>query len=386
MLQITTPVLANPPGQIRTLRLFYFMTGMGISAWAIIVPFTKIRFALNDATLGLILLAPGIGGILIMPAAGQLIKHFGSKPVLLFAGVFFGIILPLLTIAPNVPAFTALLFAYGVTFGAIDIAMNAQGVVVEARAGRLLMSSFHALFSIGSLSVALITSLLLKLGLSNALSAALCGAGIFAILSQFRYLVPPSQDLPADGPALALPNRATLVLGLACLACFLTEGAVTDWSTILLRFSRHASAATAPFGYAGFAVAMAATRLTGDALAARIGQQRLMQTGCVVAGLGMLLAAVAPWLWVDVLGFTLVGLGTGNIAPLVFSAAARVPGMSATASTPAVVSLGYAGFLLGPVIIGCIANAASLGLALSLVAALLFATSFAAYSVGPKQA
>lgn len=383
MLQLPNPPLANPPGQIRTLRMFYFMTGMGISAWAIIVPFTKIRFALNDATLGLILLAPGIGGILIMPATGLLIKHFGSKLVLLCAGVMFGLILPLLTIAPSVAVFTGLLFAYGVTFGAIDIAMNAQGVVVEARSGRLLMSSFHALFSIGSLSVALATSLLMKLSVSIALSAALCGAGIFAILSQFRYLVSPTEDLLADGPALALPSRATLVLGLSCLACFLTEGAVTDWSTILLRFSRHASAGTAPFGYAGFAVAMAATRLTGDAIAACIGKKRLMQAGCVVAGLGMLLAAFAPWLWVDVLGFALVGMGAGNIGPLVFSAAARVPGMSATASTPAVVSLGYAGFLLGPVIIGFIANAVGLNFALSLVALLLFATSFAAHSVAP---
>jgi MFS family permease len=374
----------NRPGQIRTIRLFYLMAGMGISAWAIIVPFTKIRFALNDATLGLILLAPGIGGVLVMPLAGLLIKHFGSKPVLLGAGIVFGIVLPSLTIAPSPAAFTCLLFIYGIAFGGIDVAMNAQGVVVEGRSGRLLMSSFHALFSLGALGVALATSFLLHLGLSNALSSLLCGVGIFAVLSQFRHLVPPVEDLPSDGPALALPNRATLVLGLCCLTCFLTEGAVTDWSTILLRFSRHASLAVAPFGYAGFAVAMATTRLTGDAVAMRIGKARLMQGGCVLAGLGMLLAASAPWLWLNVAGFALVGLGTGNIAPLVLSAAARVPGMSPTTSTPAVVGLGYAGFLLGPVIIGFIANAVNLGFALGLVALLLFAASFAGRAVAPE--
>jgi MFS family permease len=373
----------NRPGQIRTVRLFYFMAGMGISAWAIIVPFTKIRFALNDATLGLILLAPGIGGMMVMPVAGLLIKQFGSKPVLLGAGIAFGCLLPLLSIAPSPAAFTVLLLTYGIAFGGIDIAMNAQAVVVEGRSGRLLMSSFHALFSIGSLCVALATSLLLHLGLSTALSSAICGAGIFIILAQFRLLVPPAEDLPSDGPALALPNRATLVLGLCCLACFLTEGAVTDWSTILLRLSRHASAAVAPFGYAGFAVAMAAARLSGDAMAMRIGKRRLMQLGCLIAASGMLLAAASPWLWLDVAGFALVGLGTGNVAPLVFSAAARVPGMSPTTSAPAVVSLGYAGFLLGPVIIGFIANAVTLGFALGLVAILLLAISFAAKAVAP---
>jgi MFS family permease len=371
----------NAPGQIRTVRLFYFMAGMGVSAWAIIVPFTKIRFALDDGTLGLILLAPGIGGILVMPLAGLLIKRFGSKPVLLGAGVVFGITLPLLSIAPSPAAFTLLLFIYGIAFGGIDIAMNAQAVVVEGRAGRLLMSSFHALFSLGSLSVALATSLLLHLGIATALTSALTGAWIFLILGQFRYLVPPADDLPSDGPALALPNRATLVLGLCCLACFLTEGAVTDWSTILLRFSRHASAAAAPFGYAGFAVAMAAARLTGDEAAARIGKQRLMQAGCLLACCGMVMATAAPVLWLDVAGFALVGLGAGNVAPLVFSAAARVPGMAPTASAPAVVSLGYAGFLLGPVIIGFIADVVNLGFALGLVAALLFAASFAGKAV-----
>jgi MFS family permease len=376
----------NPPGQIRTIRLIYFMAGMGVSAWAIIVPFTKIRFALNDATLGLILLAPGLGGILVMPLAGLLMKHTGSKPVLLGFGIAFGILLPLLSIAPTPEIFTVLLFFYGVAFGGIDVAMNAQAVVVEGRSGRLLMSSFHALFSLGSLGVALATSFLLDLGISNAVSSLLCGAGIFAVLSQFRHLVPPSEDLSSDGPALALPNRATFVLGLCCLTCFLTEGAVTDWSTILLRFSRHAPLAVAPFGYAGFAVAMATARLTGDAVAMRIGQARLMQAGCVLAGLGMLVAATAPWLWLDVAGFAAVGLGTGNIAPLVLSAAARVPGMSPTTSTPAVVGLGYAGFLLGPVIIGCIANAVTLAFAMGLVAVLLFTASFASRAVAPDRA
>ncbi|OYV32763.1 MAG: hypothetical protein B7Z80_25980 [Rhodospirillales bacterium 20-64-7] len=376
-------MIKNPAGQVAILRLFYFMAGMGVSTWAIIVPFTKIRFALDDATLGYILLAPGVGGILAMPVVGVLIKRFGSQTVLLTSGAIFGIVLPLLTIAPGRLAFTALLFIFGISFGGIDIGVNAQAVVIEGRSGRRLMSSFHALFSFGALTVALATSLLLKLGLSNLLCSVCCAAGIGLILLQGRALVPKSQDLISEGPALALPNRATLALGLCCFACFLTEGAVTDWSTILLRFSRGASFVTAPFGYAAFAVMMAFARLGGDTLAMRHGAVRLMQVGCLLAGAGMLLVASSPSVVADILGFALVGLGTGNIAPLVFSAAARIPGIPPTASAPAVISLGYAGFLLGPVVIGFIANQFNLAFAMGLVAVLLIVISSAARAVEP---
>jgi MFS family permease len=368
----------NPPGRVTTVRAVYFMAGIGISAWAITVPFTKIRFGLNDATLGLILLAPGIGGILAMPLAGIGVAKFGSRTVLLVSGLIFGVVLPLLTVAPSPLLFTILLFVFGVFFAVIEVAMNAQAVTTESRSGGLLMSSFHAMFSIGTLAVAVITSLLLKLGANNAFCAALCGVAIFAVLSRHKGLQAKEDDLPAAGPAFALPNRATLLLGIACFACFLTEGAVTDWSTIFLRFSRHIPLSLAFYGYAGFALAMAATRLAGDATASRFGKARVMRIGSLLAGGGMLLVVLTPFEITDVIGFALVGAGTANITPLIFSAASRVPGMSHTLSVPAVLTLGYAGFLIGPVIIGFVANATSLGAALSLDAVMLLALSFAA--------
>jgi MFS family permease len=368
----------NPPGRVRTVRAIYFMAGIGISAWAITVPFTKIRFGLNDATLGLILLAPGVGGILAMPLAGLAVARYGSGNILILSGIVFGIVLPLLTIAPSPLLFTVLLFVFGIVFAVIDIAMNAQAVGAETRGGKLLMSSFHAMYSIGTLAVALITSLLLKLGADNAFCAILCGAAIFAIMSQYKHLHPKAEDMPAIGPAFALPNRATLLLGIACFACFLTEGAVTDWSTIFLRFSRHVPLSAAFYGYAGFALAMAATRLAGDATATRFGKAAVMRIGSLLAGTGMLLAILTPFETTDVIGFALVGIGIGNIAPLIFSAASRVPGMSHTLSVPAVLTLGYAGFLFGPVIIGLVANTTNLSLALSLDAIMLLALSLAA--------
>ncbi len=351
--------------QIFSIRLVYFMAGIGISAWAIIVPFAKIRLHLNDGTLGLILMAAGSGGVLAMPFTGPLIGKFGSRATLLGAGIIFVATLPLLNLAPDVHVLVLLLFIFGAAFGAIDIAMNAQAVVIEARSGRLLMSGFHAMYSIGSLAIALCTSLLLKVGLSNVFCS--CASAIVAllILTQIRHLLPRHDDLPA-GPAFALPNRATLALGMCCFACFLTEGAVTDWSTVFLRFSRHVSFSSATLGYAGFSVAMAASRLSGDWVATRIGKTALLRGGALLAAMGLLLAVFACNVPTDILGFALVGFGTGNIAPLVFSAASRVPGLAASLSVPAVVSLGYIGFLTGPVAIGLIAHHSSLSASFAL--------------------
>jgi MFS family permease len=367
--------------QLITIRLVYFMAGIGISAWAIAVPFAKIRFHLGDGTLGLILMASGTGGVIAMPFTGPLIAKLGSRVVLLASGILFCATLPLLSLAPSPLYLTILLFIFGGAFGAIDVAMNAQAVVIEARSGKLLMSGFHALYSLGSLTIALSTSLLLRIGFSSVTCSVIFDVMAFAILTQIPRLLPREDDLPADGPAFALPNRATVILGLCCFACFLTEGAVTDWSTIFLRFSRASPIATATLGYAGFSVMMVIARLTGDRIAARAGKEVVMRGGALIAAAGLLVCVLIHNTAIDVAGFAMVGIGTGNIAPLLFGAAARVPGMQANLSVPAVVSLGYIGFLTGPVVIGLVAHASSLSGSFGLVGIMMFALSFAARAV-----
>jgi len=375
------PDLSGIGRQLISIRLVYFMAGIGISAWAIAVPFAKIRFHLGDGTLGLILMASGTGGVIAMPFTGPLIARFGSRLVLCGGGIIFCATLPLLSMAPSPLLLTILLFIFGAAFGAIDVAMNAQAVVIEARSGRLLMSGFHALYSLGSLTIALCTSLLLRIGFSSVTCSVIFDVMAFAILTQIPHLLPRRDDLPADGPAFALPNRATIILGLCCLACFLTEGAVTDWSTIFLRFTRAAPIADATLGYAGFSVMMVVARLTGDRIAMRAGKAWVMRAGALIAAAGLLVCILIHNTAIDVAGFAMVGIGTGNIAPLLFGAAARVPGMQANHSVPAVVSLGYIGFLSGPVVIGLVAHASSLSASFGLVGVMMFALSFAARAV-----
>ena len=366
------------------MRLFFFLAGLGMAAWAIIAPFIKIRFRLDDGTLGLILLAGGVGGLASMPLCSLLIGRVGSRALLFGASLLLGLLLPVLSLAPSAAAFTVLLLLYGLVFGGVDIAMNSQAALIETRSGSRQMSLFHGFFSIGGLAVALATSLALRLGASTPLCATIIGLVTLLILPQVRQLLPRALDPPAAGPTFVMPNRATLLLGICCFSCFLTEGAVTDWSTIFLRFSRAMPLASAAFGYAAFAVTMAASRLLGDRVVMRLGAANVMRLGCGLAILGLLLAIALPYGVIGIIGFGLVGLGLGNTAPLIFSAAARVPGMPASLSMPAVVGLGYAGFLIGPVAIGLVANRLSLSAALALDAMLLFATLFAAEAVTAK--
>jgi len=244
------------------------------------------------------------------------------------------------------------------------------------------MSGFHGCYSLGSLAVTVLTSFLLRAGLTYATCATLDTLLVLGVLTQATKLIPDTADTP-PGPAFALPNRASLVLGLCCFATFLTEGATTDWSAIFLHFSRGMPLASATLGYAAFAVSTAGTRLLGDRVTMRLGTAMVARLGCAIAIIGLLVAVFVPSDLAGIIGFGMVGLGTGNIAPLIFSAATRIKGMEAHHAVPAVVGLGYAGFLAGPVLIGVISNHFGLSAAFLLEGTLLAGVFCAAKAVAP---
>jgi MFS family permease len=173
------------------------------------------------------------------------------------------------------------------------------------------------------------------------------------------------------------PAIAFLVGGL-CFVVFLAEGAMLDWSAVFLRSERGISIARASVGYAAFSVAMATGRLLGDRITAALGPVAVVRYGGVVAATGFVLATALPWPATSLIGFVLVGLGASNIVPVLFSAAGRMSGPSVGMSLATVTALGYAGVLAGPAVIGFIAHATSLPLALGGIAALLFGVALCA--------
>jgi predicted MFS family arabinose efflux permease len=212
---------------------------------------------------------------------------------------------------------------------------------------------------------------------------ALAALLLLIVLSQWRSLLDdrqraPNATVPASRRGIRVPPAMVWLLGALCFVSFMAEGSMLDWSAVFLREARGVAASSAGIGYAAFSVSMALARITGDAVIARIGPQRTVRVGASVAAAGFVLAALAPWPAATLLGFVLVGLGAANIVPLMFGAAGRLPGIPAGVAIATVTAVGYAGLLAGPALIGFVAHASSLSIALALVGGLLVPVALAA--------
>lgn len=358
----------------RATQGFFLIAGIATGAWAPMVPFAKARLGLDEGSLGLVLLCMGFGAVGAMPIAGALSHRHGARRVLAIGGLAVSGLLPLLAIAPSVIALVAALIGFGAALGIVDVAMNAHAVEVERRHGSPIMSGFHAVFSIGGLAGAAGMSMLLGAGAPLVASTVVLAALLLAITAtQWRHVLAGSAggDAPAPRSMFALPSATAVMLGALGLAIFLAEGAMLDWSAVLLRSARGVEISHAGLGYAAFSMAMVGGRLLGDRITARLGPVRVVRYGSLTAAVGFALAAALPWGATSIVGFALVGIGAANIVPVLFSAAGRIRGAVPSVSLAAVTMLGYSGMLAGPAVIGVVARATSLPIALGGVGALV---------------
>ena len=361
----------------RASLLIFLVCGIGLSSWAPMVPFAKVNLGLDDAALGLVLLSLGAGAILTMPFTGFLINKFGSRRVMLVAAIVIAITLPLLLLTSTAVELAIALFVFGASIGSIDVAMNSHAVLVQDRYGRHIMSSFHGMFSLGGLLGSIGLGFLIKIGLSPTIAAVSISALLILIAgSQYQNLFPKAEEKSVDSFSFSLPRGPVLALGLMCFVFFLAEGALLDWSAVFLQFNRNFEPSMAGLGYAVFSVAMAVMRLTGDKIVHKIGSSKVVLIGALVSAAGYTLAVTVPWQGAALIGFALVGLGAANVVPVFFTAAGNIPNIPASVSLPAVTTLGYMGQLAGPAMIGFIAEASSLPIALGFVGFLLLIVAF----------
>jgi len=352
------------PKQRLSTRLAFLVAGLAMSAWAPLVPYAKARVGLDEAGLGLLLLCLGCGSLLAMPLTGVLSSRFGCRRVVLASGFLACLILPALAFAPTPLSLGAALFLFGGAIGTLDVAMNIQAVIVERESGGALMSGFHGLYSVGGFAGAGSMALLLWAGLGPfAASAVLAVIVAVILLCAGPYLLREPDAGERDAPLFVMPHGAVIMIGALCFIVFLAEGAMLDWSALLLTGGRGLAANWGGLGYASFAVAMTAGRLTGDQVVRRAGGKRVLLFGGLCAAGGFFVAVLAPSALAALAGFVLIGLGASNIVPLLFSAAGRQRVMPASLAIGAITTLGYAGILAGPALIGFIAHAASLNLA-----------------------
>ncbi|OUL31469.1 hypothetical protein BV378_02100 [Nostoc sp. RF31YmG] len=361
---------ARPPSPSRALawatRASFLVAGINLSAWAPLVPYARDRLHAGEAELGLLLLALGIGSVCAMPVVGWAALRVGCRRLIGVLGLLALLCLPGLGWVSSFTGLALLLFVYGAALGGMDVAINLHAVTVERQSTRPLMSGFHGCFSIGCIAGAGSVAAMLWLGAAP--WAAVLPVLVLNALCLWRAS-PHLLDAGEGGGGWHWPHGRLLLLGGMAFATFLMEGAMLDWSAIAFNTLQQVDTARAGSAYALFAVTMTAGRFAGDRWVARHGGMPVLVAGTAlaVAGLSVALWTASPML--ALAGYALAGLGAANIAPLAFSAAGRQPGTQPQVAVAAVSAMGYSGSLAGPALIGFIAHASSLSVALTCVSA-----------------
>lgn len=376
------------PLQHRATRFVFLTAGLAMAAWAPLVPYAKARLGLTEGALGLLLLCLGAGSLLAMPLTGALAARFGCRRVILASGAILALALPGLALAASPLQLGLTLLVFGAAIGTFDVCVNIQAVIIEKASGGALMSGFHALFSVGGFAGAGCMALLLWLGLDPAWACAVIVALLAALLlASAPHLLREAEAGEPGAPLFVMPHGSVIVIGLLCFIVFLAEGSVLDWSALFLTGQRGVAASQGGLAYAAFAIAMTIGRFSGDRVVRRFGGQRVLLLGGLCAAGGFFLTVLAPSVGGALAGFVLVGLGAANIVPILFTAAGRQDAMPASLAISAITTLGYAGILAGPAVIGFVAHASSLNIAFAgLGCALLLVAASARVGAPAKNA
>lgn len=336
--------------------LIFFVCGFVYSNWSTRLPNIQQLFSLDNSTLGLILLCVALGSLTSMPLTGWLIARQGSRlstmlSALLFASVLF--LFPFLTSKWQLATF---FYVVGMFTGALDVAMNAQAVSVEKKFSKPMMSSFHAIFSIGMMLGALSGSFFIQFSINT--HFLLVSAGCLAlILCCLPFLITdPERPHQEGGLKFMIPNQAMLILGVIAFCAMLGEGAMADWSTNYLKNVLNTNDTIAPLGLSAFSAAMTIGRLGGDKLRERWSDPQLIFANSLLATIGLILTLLLPSVWIVIVGMFLVGAGLSTIIPIIYSTAGHDQALPNGVGLAIVSTLGYSGMLFGPPIIGFLAD------------------------------
>ncbi|WP_214415786.1 MFS transporter [Sphaerisporangium fuscum] len=382
----TLPARAAPPRAARfAVSVMFAIPGIAIGVWTSRIPTLKEQLALGDGQLSLALLGIAAGALAGMQVVGRLVDRYGSGRVTVPLAFAQAAVLLLPAAMPNLAALAAALVVFGVVHGMLDVSMNADAVEVERAYGRPLMSSFHAVFSLGGFFGSATGGLFAHAGLAPWPTFA-AAAALLAVLAGVA-----SPKLPRSGPHQEEETeeasggggrvRGVLFLGVLGFCCMIGEGASADWGSVYLREDLASSAGFAAAAYAAFSIMMTAGRLAGDRLAARLGPVLLVRCCGTLAGAGLITALLVGHPVAGVIGFGCFGAGLSCIVPQVFSAAGNRDPARAGQALARVASLGYLGFLTGPVLIGAVSEALGLPRALAIPALLALFVALAAPAV-----
>ena len=370
-----TTAQVSPKSNRLGVAAFFFIAGLSFASWASRIPDIKNLLHLSDAALGGVLLALPLGSMLSLPLAGWLVAKYGSKKIVTIAATCYPLILIVIGTAGSVGQLISVLFVFGLFGNLCNISINTQAVGVESLYGRSIMASFHGIWSLAGFTGAAIGTLLISKNISPFLHFCLISGGCLLLIISVQRFALPKDAVHPNQPIFARPDSALLKLGLIAFSCMVCEGTMFDWSGVYFQKVVAVPKELTTLGYAAFMGTMAGGRFLGDRIVMRFGQQRVLQGSGMVITTGLLIAVLFPFIIPATIGFLLVGFGVSSVIPLVYSAAGRSKTLSPGVALAAVSTIGFLGFLLGPPMIGFIAQAFSLRWSFTLIAFLGFGTT-----------
>ena len=373
--------LHHPGG--RATGIIFALCGLVFGTWASFIPYVKEKFVLDEAQLGLLLLCMPVGTLIANPLSVSFISRWGAVKASLIFIVLMGVTFAFPIIMPHV-FFVGIGLAFGgAMFALANVAMNTCASDIEEESGLYLMSACHGMWSLGAMTGALISGPVVyglnQLGLSSNSSHAIHVIFIaFLTFITTRFI---KKDLlqihenweknkQPHGSVISMfkPNKTLWILISISLCTYLTEGTMADWSAVYLREVSMAPETIIGWGFGLYAFFMAFGRFMGDALIAKYGNMRILMMGGMLVVLGLIVIVMSINAWGALPGFMLTGLGVSVASPILYQAAAKVPGMPPGAGLATMNSFGMAAFLGGPVLIGLIAKAFDLRIAFMVVA------------------
>lgn len=357
----------------RSIGLVFGAQGFLFGTWAVMIPFVKHKFGLDEAQLGLVLLSLQGGVLLMNPFSVPILHRFGAPAAALgslaAASVFFS--LPMM--APSILLLTLALFAAGSGFASVNVAINTCATLLEERDRVRIMSTCHALWSAGAMAGSALAGTATGLGILPAWWSGGVALLVFTLAwTQRKPLLPLEQGEKHErtahpGQKFAWPNAGLWLIIFLSLCTNITEGTMADWSAVYMRDVVKSEEFAVGWGFSAYAFCMAAGRFVGDALLVRFGPPYVLRVGGLVTASGMFLLAAFPQMPLSLIWFAMVGAGVSLGAPVLYAAAARSPGMAQGAGLATMNTFAMFGFFGGPVLIGFMAKLWSLPIAFAVV-------------------
>ena len=359
--------------QIYSAKAFYFLGGFGFTSWASLIPFLRQQLQIQDDHLGFLLLAVGLGALIMMMLAGSIAGRLGCRRSLTIAGLAIAVVLNVLCYVPAYAAALVMAVLLGSSLGLLDVVVNINGIFIERKVHKRLMSGLQAMWSLGNFAGAAFFASLLHLGFywKIVMIAGLC-------VCFFAPHLHGERQASGKGASLVLPKGKIVLIGLVCTIAFLVEGSINDWSGVFMTTEKGIDISQSGLGLTLFTASAFLARLPGDSLTMHFGPRRLLALSLPVAFagfLGILLISGGPLLFAS---YILIGVGCANTVPIFYSSLGTQKDMPVADAVAAVSTIGYAGILLAPAVLGFIGRAFSLTASFALVTALLVIMSIMA--------